>query len=71
MLCCSVCICGFSWEPSLAITALAMTGRGTPHARPSATERDTGEWVYNTVYSATQKLTSFGWYKHVWHVLLG
>ena len=49
MLCCSVCICGFSWEPSLAITALAMTGRDTPHARPSATGKDTGEWVHNTV----------------------
>ena len=34
--CCRSVICDLSWEPSLARTAQAMTGRETPHARPSA-----------------------------------
>ena len=34
----SVMIWLFSWEPSLVVTEAAMTGRETPHARPSACE---------------------------------
>lgn len=29
-------ICGLSWDPSLIVTEVAMTGRDTPHARPRA-----------------------------------
>lgn len=29
-------ICGLSWEPSLMVTEVAMTGRDTPQARPRA-----------------------------------
>ena len=32
----SVLIWDFSWLPSLVVTDAAMTGRDTPHARPSA-----------------------------------
>ena len=32
----SPCICVFSCEPSFVVTEAAMTGRETPHARPSA-----------------------------------
>ena len=28
-------ICALSWLPSLVVTLAAMTGRDTPHARPS------------------------------------
>jgi hypothetical protein len=36
MLSFSVAIWLFSCEPSLVVTEAAMTGRDTPHARPSA-----------------------------------
>ena len=38
-MCWRVCICGLSCEPSLTVTALAITGLSTPQALPRAGDK--------------------------------
>lgn len=46
-------ICGFSWEPSFMVTEVAMTGRDTPQARPSACLERTN--TYGTFLSSQRR----------------
>ena len=61
-------ICGFSWEPSLIVTAHEITERPTPQARPSAERGVGGQWEESNLVGSPW-LTSLGWYKHIGHIL--